>query len=780
MNRTVCTSALATWVLLAPAGWGQVSQQNHVAFIELDSYNSAPGGPHEWPVVDSSPPNNPSVSASDGREGNNSFLTIRQALLPGYFGSAARIAAGDHVWRPALDGPVDAFSFRLTMRVDLPEPVVGVASPPVGVSVALIVRQGPTRFRSLQNAVWRSGFAPENSFLPFPALTVDPEGFRDLDGSDARPDFGLTAPELRFGFEITVSLPTPTEATYVVDLDDIVVTALRSQDLPPGVAFDPRAVPGGATVLSDGTLYRVAIRPPNGLGINPSRMIRVGDPALALRAHGSARVVVRGVPEQESGWASDFPAGVREITVEPGHVEASFCSYVHELTLESVDGGRVYSPARTALLLLPRDSASDCFFDRLAHVLTLAVACGEGLASLAAVAPAAPGDDLDTLRAFRDDVMAASAAGRYYRDLYATHSTAAVRAVLQRPKLVFDLARAWEPWVAGAAAMVAGNGASASVTPSMLADLREVLDGFKTAGAPAFSRAVSQEEERLGIATWAGLSFAQVWQRVQATAVPTSCAPDAHSLCLNGGRYRVEADWRKPDGERGRARAVSLTGASGYFWFFDPTNVEILTKVLDGCGVNDHTWSFSAGLTNLEVDLFVQDTLTGLGKHYNNAAGTSFPTILDTEAIACTAAPPPAPLVAHPPIASPDRASVAKGTCVDTPTTLCLDGGRFAVEASWALANGSTGPAFAAPLTDNTGTFWFFREDNVELVVKVLDACSLAAAPRYWVFAGGTTNVGVELRVLDTVTGVERRYQREAGAPFNPILDTDAFATCTP
>src|SRR5579864_8067417 len=52
---------------------------------------------------------------------------------------------------------------------------------------------------------------------------------------------------------------------------------------------------------------------------------------------------------------------------------------------------------------------------------------------------------------------------------------------------------------------------------------------------------------------------------------------------------------------------------------------------------------------------------------------------------------------------------------------LCLGGGRFRVQASWqtAGAGGAGGSGHAMPLTDGTGTFWFFAPDNVELIVKV-------------------------------------------------------------
>lgn len=103
---------------------------------------------------------------------------------------------------------------------------------------------------------------------------------------------------------------------------------------------------------------------------------------------------------------------------------------------------------------------------------------------------------------------------------------------------------------------------------------------------------------------------------------------------MNGGRYRVEADWQKPNGESGRGRAVRLTADSGYFWFFNPNNVELLAKVIDGCGLNDRVWAFSSGLTTVEVELFVLDTETGAGRRYVNPQGTAYAPVFDTAAFA--------------------------------------------------------------------------------------------------------------------------------------------------
>jgi hypothetical protein len=124
------------------------------------------------------------------------------------------------------------------------------------------------------------------------------------------------------------------------------------------------------------------------------------------------------------------------------------------------------------------------------------------------------------------------------------------------------------------------------------------------------------------------------------------------------------------------------------------------------------------------------------------------------------------------------RVDVASATgCLPDATTLCLNGGRFQVKAQWRTSDGNSGPGQAVSLTDNSGYFWFFSADNVELVVKALNACT-QPDPRYWIFASGLTNVGVDLTVTDTKTGTVKTYSNPIGRPFQAIQDTSAFATC--
>jgi hypothetical protein len=265
------------------------------------------------------------------------------------------------------------------------------------------------------------------------------------------------------------------------------------------------------------------------------------------------------------------------------------------------------------------------------------------------------------------------------------------------------------------------------------------------------------------------------------------CEPSDTTLCLNQGRFEVTGTWRDFAGRPGVAHAVPLTGETGYLWFFSPQNVEVLLKVLDACGFPGapRFWVFAAGLTSVETELRVRDTLTGNVQVYTNVAGTAFAPLQDTGAFPTCGAPPPpvAPALAIAEAAPPSHrvataALGAAGNCVPSATALCLTGGRFRVEARWRTAAGDEGDGMATPLTSDTGTFWFFGASNVEVVVKILDACGFPGAPRFWVFAAGLTDVEVLLTVTDTVSGAVKTYPNPLGTAFRPVQDTGAFPTC--
>ena len=111
----------------------------------------------------------------------------------------------------------------------------------------------------------------------------------------------------------------------------------------------------------------------------------------------------------------------------------------------------------------------------------------------------------------------------------------------------------------------------------------------------------------------------------------SGCENNPHTLCLNDNRFKVTMTWNTLT-DAGDAVARRETIDSGLFWFFRPSNLESLVKVLDGCGVNDHYWVFVASTTDVGYQLRVTDTQTGDTATYSNTRGTVAQPRLDTAA----------------------------------------------------------------------------------------------------------------------------------------------------
>jgi len=115
---------------------------------------------------------------------------------------------------------------------------------------------------------------------------------------------------------------------------------------------------------------------------------------------------------------------------------------------------------------------------------------------------------------------------------------------------------------------------------------------------------------------------------------------------------------------------------------------------------------------------------------------------------------------------------LAQGSCFPTATHLCLNGARFQAEVTWSVPGLGTGAGQAVPLTSDTGSFWFFDNSNLELVVKVLDG--RAVNGHFWVYYGGLSDVEYRITVTDTATGVQEIYVNPAGR-LASASDVSAF-----
>jgi hypothetical protein len=125
-----------------------------------------------------------------------------------------------------------------------------------------------------------------------------------------------------------------------------------------------------------------------------------------------------------------------------------------------------------------------------------------------------------------------------------------------------------------------------------------------------------------------------VLNHVGAGTPPGPCVQSAEALCLNGNRFKVQSHFLTSDAQTGAAKGVRLTGDTGYFWFFNPSNVEAVAKVLNACGLNNRYWVFGGGLTDVRTVTSVTDTARLEVKTYVNPQGTPYQPVQDTQAFA--------------------------------------------------------------------------------------------------------------------------------------------------
>ncbi len=254
-----------------------------------------------------------------------------------------------------------------------------------------------------------------------------------------------------------------------------------------------------------------------------------------------------------------------------------------------------------------------------------------------------------------------------------------------------------------------------------------------------------------------------------------SCAPGPETLCLAGQRFQVEVALGGAGAAVSPGHAVPLSSETGYFWFFDAGNVELVVKVVDGRPVNGHWWVFAGSLSDVAYTITVTDTVTGAAKSYANPSGR-LASFADTAAFG-EASQLSATRASHGgandlrPRHSSLPVSDSTAACAAGPQALCLGEGRFRV--SIEFENGGSGSAATAiPLTDRSGYFWFFDGANVEVVVKVLDGRPLNG--HWWVFFAALSSVEYTVTVTDTDTGVARTYHNPPGV-LASRADTAAF-----
>ena len=161
------------------------------------------------------------------------------------------------------------------------------------------------------------------------------------------------------------------------------------------------------------------------------------------------------------------------------------------------------------------------------------------------------------------------------------------------------------------------SGCTGSWSSTSHSDWLEIASGGSGSGEGPFTLTynVNSGGPRTGALTIAGSVFAVY----KSGYYPfDQCSPGPTTLCIDDvpgdGRFRVEVDYQSSlnGGVEGQGHAVSLGSIGvdhgGLFWFFSQDNPEVLIKILNGCGLNNHYWIYSSAGTNLGMVTFVTDT----------------------------------------------------------------------------------------------------------------------------------------------------------------------------
>ena len=247
-----------------------------------------------------------------------------------------------------------------------------------------------------------------------------------------------------------------------------------------------------------------------------------------------------------------------------------------------------------------------------------------------------------------------------------------------------------------------------------------------------------------------------------------ACIESPNRVCLGNGRFEVTVAWRDPHrGHQGLANLVRMSDDSLYGTFFSEGNVELVLKILDGTTFNDHHWLFYSGLTTLDLEISVRDLVTGRWRRLSNPPG-QIKSFVDIESFSDgdgIAKPIPVERVGSAP-APPPGAFQASGESLE------LHGFEFSV--AWKTGQ-EEGKGQALSFSEDAGFFWFFQEENPELIVKLLDGRAING--HYWLFVGGLSDVNFTLALRkagsDPTEPPQRSWVNESGE-LRSFVDLEA------
>ncbi len=123
--------------------------------------------------------------------------------------------------------------------------------------------------------------------------------------------------------------------------------------------------------------------------------------------------------------------------------------------------------------------------------------------------------NLDVFRAFRDNVLSATAAGRYYTDVYQRTSFALIEIAALEPTQALAIHQAVLDWTPAIQALANQQGGTVTITPAMAAQVQTLLTNLRRSATGELATIMDAEMAALNPSTWSGLTIGQLLARVE-------------------------------------------------------------------------------------------------------------------------------------------------------------------------------------------------------------------------------------------------------------------------
>ncbi len=141
---------------------------------------------------------------------------------------------------------------------------------------------------------------------------------------------------------------------------------------------------------------------------------------------------------------------------------------------------------------------------------------------------AAAAIDFGIYQRLRHENLARSSGGRYFIELYDTHTREMTDIVRSSPQAFAAVLKAVTSWQPAFAALVNGQGGATTISAAQVADLRAAFDAFESRGSTELREALERQETRLDIPSYAGLTVNQVRERLEASRARGGHDPGRH------------------------------------------------------------------------------------------------------------------------------------------------------------------------------------------------------------------------------------------------------------